>query len=161
MSKPKLTYDDFVNFKFSNRALLADRVLPDLLTAAASSEDPNVKDAVAVLKAWDHELDPDSKGALLFDGWCARLMGPNYANESNFANPFTLEDPLNTPSGLKNPPDAVKMLGDPAIETKKQFGSVDRPYGEVTRYTLAMSRRSAKSLCQAKAAPAALASSLR
>jgi acyl-homoserine-lactone acylase len=136
MSKPKLTYDDFVTFKFSNRALLADRVLPELLTDAASSDDPNVKDAVAVLKAWDHEFDPDSKGALLFDRWCAKLMGPNYANESNFANPFTLADPLNTPSGLKNPAAAVKMLGDAAVETKKQFGSIERPYGDVTRYTV-------------------------
>jgi acyl-homoserine-lactone acylase len=134
MSKPKLTYDDFVNFKFSNRSLLADRVLPDLLAAAASNDDPNVRDAVAVLKAWDHEFNPDSKGALLFDRWAARLMGANYANESNFAHPFTLADPLNTPSGLKDPAAAVKMLGDDDAEVKKRFGSLDPPYGGTTRY---------------------------
>ncbi len=135
MSKPKLTYDDFVSFKFSNRALLADRVLPELLTAAAASDDQNVKDAVAVLNAWDHEFDPDSKGALLFERWASKMMGANFMNEANFANPFSLSDPLNTPSGLKNPAAAVKMLGDAAVDVKKQFGSLERPYGEVTKYT--------------------------
>jgi acyl-homoserine-lactone acylase len=134
MSKPKLTYDDFVKLKFSNRSLLADRILPDLFAAAASSDDPNVKDAVAVLKTWDHEFDPDSKGALLFDRWAAKLTGPNYASDANFANPFSLADPLNTPAGLKDPAAAVKMLGDTAVEVKKRFGSLDRPYGDVTRY---------------------------
>jgi acyl-homoserine-lactone acylase len=135
MSKPKLTYDDFVSFKFSNRALLADRVLPELLTAAAASDDQNVKDAVAVLSAWDHEFNPESKGALLFERWASKLMGANFMNESNFANPFSLSDPLNTPSGLKNPAAAVKMLGDAAVDVKKQFSSLERPYGEVTKYT--------------------------
>jgi acyl-homoserine-lactone acylase len=134
MSKPKLTYDDFVSFKFSNRALLADRVLPELLTAAATSDDQNVKDAVAVLNAWDHEFNPESKGALLFEKWASKLMGASFMNESNFANPFSLSDPLNTPSGLKDPAAAVKFLGDAAVEVKKQFGSLERPYGEVTKY---------------------------
>ena len=40
MSKPKLTFDDFVKFKFSNRSLLADRIMPDLLSDAASNDDP-------------------------------------------------------------------------------------------------------------------------
>ena len=52
MSKPKLTYDDFVALKYTNDALLADRILPELLAAAASSDDANVKAAVAVLKDW-------------------------------------------------------------------------------------------------------------
>jgi acyl-homoserine-lactone acylase len=134
MSKPKLTYDDFVTFKFNNRALLADRVLPELLAACGSSDDPNVKDAITVLKAWDHDFNPDSKGALLFDRWSTKLMGTNYARESNFARPFTLDDPLNTPSGLKDPAAAVKMLADAAVEVKKQFGSLDPPYGDSTRY---------------------------
>jgi acyl-homoserine-lactone acylase len=55
-------------------------------------------------------------------------------NESNFANPFSLSDPLNTPSGLKDPAAAVKFLGEAAVEVKKQFGSLERPYGDVTKY---------------------------
>jgi acyl-homoserine-lactone acylase len=134
MSKPKLTYEEFVNFKFSNRSLLADRILPDLLAAAASSDDPNVKDAVAVLKAWGHEFDPDSKGALLFDRWVAKFREPNYMGDANFANSFSLTDPLNTPSGLKDPAAAVKMLGDAVVEIEKRFGSLDPAYGKTSRY---------------------------
>lgn len=134
MSKPKLTYDDFVELKYTNRALLADRILPQLLTAAAASDDNNVKDAVAVLTAWDHVFNPDSKGALLFENWCAKFLGPNFMSEANFAMPFSLKEPLDTPSGLKDPAAAVKMLGQAAVNTKAVFGSLERPYGDVTKY---------------------------
>ncbi len=134
LSKPKLTYDDFVELKYSNHALLADRILPDLLAAAASSDDQNVKDAVAVLKNWDHVFNPESKEALLFETWASKFMGPNFMSEANFAKPFSLTDPVDTPTGLKNPAAAVKMLGDAAVETKTKFGSLERPYGDVTKY---------------------------
>jgi acyl-homoserine-lactone acylase len=134
MSKPKLTYDELVELKYSNKALLADRMLPDLLTAAASSTDPNVKDAVRVLSDWDHRFNPESKGALLFEMWAQIFMGPAYTNESNFIQPFTLKDPINTPTGIKDPQAAVKMLGEAAVDTKAKFGSLERPYGDVTKY---------------------------
>ena len=134
MSKPKLTYDDFIEMKFTNRALLADRILPELLNAAASSDDPNVKDAAAVLTAWDHIFNPESKGALLFENWCTKFMGPNFMSEANFAAPFSLKAPLDTPSGLKDPVAAVKMLGQAAVDTRAMFGSLERPYGDVTKY---------------------------
>src|SRR5260370_2329535 len=61
-------------------------------------------------------------------------MGPNFMSEVNFARPFSVEDPLETPSGLKDSVAAVKMLGDAAIDTRKQFGSLERPFGDVTKY---------------------------
>jgi acyl-homoserine-lactone acylase len=134
MSKPKLTYDDFVALKYSNRSLLADRLLPELFTAASGSSDPEINAAIAVLKDWDHEFNPESKGALLFEMWCAKLMGPAFANESNLITPFTLKAPLDTPDGLKDPAGAVKMLADAAVDTKKKFGSLERPYGDVSKY---------------------------
>ena len=133
-SKPKLTYDDFVTLKYSNRALLADRILPDLLAAAATSQDTNVQQAVMVLKAWDHVFNPESKGALLFEMWASKFMGPSFMSEVNFARPFSLADPLNTPTGLKDPTAAVSMLEAAAVDTRKMFGSLERPYGDVTRF---------------------------
>ena len=41
---------------------------------------------------------------------------------------------METPTGLKDPVAAVKMLGDAAVDTRKQFGSLERPYGEVTKH---------------------------
>ncbi len=133
-SKPKLAYDDFVALKYSNHSLLADRILPELLSAAASSSDSNVQEASTVLKAWDHVFNPESKGALLFEAWCTKFLGPNFMSEANYARPFTLADPLNTPSGLKDPSAAVAMLSAAAVDTKKMFGSLERPYGDVTKY---------------------------
>ena len=109
-------------------------MLPDLLAAAASSDDPNVKDAAAVLKNWDHVFNPESKGALLFEMWASRFMGRNFMSEANFAKPFSLKDPVETPTGLKDPVAAVKMLGDAAIDTRKQFGLLERPYGDFTKF---------------------------
>jgi acyl-homoserine-lactone acylase len=134
LSKPKFTYDEFVKVKFDTYALLADRVLPELFAAAENNSDPTVRQAIAVLKQWDRHFDADSKGALLFEDWMMQLMGPALTSEANFAHPFSLDDPLNTPAGLKDPTAAVQMLAKAADETKKLYGSIDRPYGEVTRF---------------------------
>jgi acyl-homoserine lactone acylase PvdQ len=48
-----LTLDDFVKLKLSSRALMADRVLPDLLAEASKDSDPDMQKAVQVLTDWD------------------------------------------------------------------------------------------------------------
>ena len=115
---------------------MAHRLLPDLLAAAASSDKPQVQQAVAVLKAWDHYYNNDSRGALLFETWAAKFAGPAFSQTANFKNPYTLSDPLNTPNGLKDPAAAVAMLAAAATETVAKYGSLDRPWGEVNRFHL-------------------------
>jgi acyl-homoserine-lactone acylase len=58
---PKLSFDDFVARKLTTRSLMADRMLPDLLAAAKDSTDADVQAAVAVLSAWDHQDNADSR----------------------------------------------------------------------------------------------------
>jgi acyl-homoserine-lactone acylase len=89
---------------------------------------------VSVLTAWDHVFNPESKGALLFEMWASKFMGPIFTSEANFAKPFSLKDPVETPTGLKDSAAAVKMLGEAAVDTKAEFGSLERPYGDVTKY---------------------------
>jgi acyl-homoserine-lactone acylase len=133
-NSPKLTFDDFVKLKMTTRSLMADRLLPELLAAAASSDKPQVQQAVAVLKAWDRSYNNDSRGALLFETWAAKFSGPAFSQTVNFKNPFTLNEPLNTPNGLKDPAAAVAMLEAAARDTIAKYGSLDRPWGEVNRF---------------------------
>jgi acyl-homoserine-lactone acylase len=136
MSKPKLTFDDFMQLKMCTRSLLADRILPPLLKAAADNHDPLVQQAVALLKQWNHRYDNDSRAALLFEEWAKLFMGPQFSNEENFAQPWTLTNPFQTPNGLKDPAHAAAMLGKAAQNTIAKYGSIDRPFGDVSRFHL-------------------------
>jgi acyl-homoserine-lactone acylase len=136
MSKPKLTFDDFIKLKMTTRSLMADRVLDELLAAAANSDHPLVQEAAALLKGWDHAYDNDSRAALLFETWAGKFAGPQFLDTDNFTHPWGLSDPLNTPNGIKDPAKAVAMLEAAAQETIANYGSLDRAFGDVSRFHL-------------------------
>ena len=136
MSKDKLSFDDFMRLKMTTQSLLADRVLPQLLEAAAQNSDPTVQQAAALLKDWNHRYDDDSRGALLFEEWAKLFSGPQMSSEKNFAHPWTLTDPFHTPYGLKDPAGAAAMLKQAAENTIAKYGRIDRPFGEVSRFDL-------------------------
>jgi acyl-homoserine-lactone acylase len=134
MSAPKLSFEDFVRLKLTTRSLLADRILPELVAAAAASGDEETRQAAALLRAWDHEDNADSRGALLFETWAAKFCGPKFDDFSHFAVPWSAQLPVETPSGLKDPAAAVALLKEAIAETKAKYGSIDRPFGEVSRF---------------------------
>jgi acyl-homoserine-lactone acylase len=133
----KISFDDFVAKKVTTRSLMADRMLPELLTAASSSDDPDVKQAVSLLSAWDHRDEPDSRAALLFETWALLFAPNNFTSQANYAVRWTLDDPLETPRGLKDPAGAVVMLKAAVAKTRALYGAVDRPYGDVSRFHIA------------------------
>ncbi|MDB5673079.1 MAG: 7-beta-(4-carbaxybutanamido)cephalosporanic acid acylase [Sphingomonas bacterium] len=130
----KISFDDFVGKKVTTRSLMADRMLPELLKAAGTSDDPDVKQAVALLSAWDHRDEPDSRAALLFETWALIFAPNNFTSQANYAVRWSLDDPLETPRGLKDPAAAVAMLKAAVARTIALYGAVDRPYGEVSRF---------------------------
>lgn len=136
-SKPKLSFEDFTALKHSTRVLMADRMLPELLAAATQSGSKLVQQAVAVLKAWDHNDDKDARGALLFETWGELFAGKSFLGQENYAQRWSFSDPLNTPRGLKDPKKAVAMLEDAAKLTIQRYGAIDRPFGEVSRFHIA------------------------
>ena len=122
----KISFDEMIALKHSTHMELADRILPDLIQAAEAS-----KAALApreVLKNWDREANNDSRGALLFEAWARRFQAG-----ANFAVPSMNSEPLTTPSGLKDPAAAVKMLEEAAAETSKNYGALDAPWGDFMR----------------------------
>ena len=127
---PKIGFEMLLAKKLSTRAELADRVLPDLLAAAAEFGTPRAKRAAEVLKAWDRQAEADSRGTLLFWNWANRF-GP--ASPANFATPTELDKPLTTPAGLRDPKGAAAMLDAAAEAMEKQFGRLEKPWGEFLR----------------------------
>jgi acyl-homoserine-lactone acylase len=136
MSKPKISFDEFMDLKMSTESQLADRVLDHLLAAAADSQDPLVQQSVMLLKGWNRRYDDESRAALLFETWASKFMGPQFTSEANFAKPWSLDDDFHTPDGLKDSAKAVEMLAAAAKETITKYGSLDRPFGEVSRFKL-------------------------
>lgn len=130
----KISFDQFVEKKVTTRSLMADRMLPDLLKAAAGSTDPDIQQAVTILSAWDHRDEPEARGALLFETWALLFAPNNFTSQVNYAEKWTIDDPLATPRGLKDPAGAVALLKQAVAKTKALYGAVDRPYGEVSRF---------------------------
>lgn len=133
---PKISFDDFVARKLETRALMADRLLPELIAAAKDSSDPEIVEAVRLLSGWDHRFEADARGALLFETWAAIFAPKNFTDQSNYAVKWSLADPLETPRGLKDPAGAVAMLKAAVAKTRQLYGAVDRPYGDVSRFHL-------------------------
>ena len=131
---PKISFDDFVSRKLTTTSLMAERMLPDLLAAVTGSNDADVQAATALLKDWDHRFEPDSRAALLFETWAGIFAPRNFTDQSNYAVKWTLDDPLETPRGLKDPAAAVAMLKQAVAKTKQLYGAIDRPYGDVSRF---------------------------
>ena len=123
-----ITFNELVEYKFSTRMELADRLLDDLLDAASTAQDQELKNAVRVLKNWDRTADNDSRGSVLFKTW---------VDDMNFPDDFALQwkerSPTQLPEGLKDPTMAVHRLFGAAKEVKEKFGRLDVFWGEVFR----------------------------
>jgi acyl-homoserine-lactone acylase len=132
----KVSFDDFVAKKVDTTSLMAKRMLPELLAAASTSGDADVKAAAAVLASWDGRFEAESRGALLFETWAGLFAPANFTSQANYATKWNLEEALSTPRGLKDPTAAVAMLKQAAARTRELYGAIDRPFGEVSRLHL-------------------------
>lgn len=131
-----LTLDSFRDLKLSDYALMADRVLPELLPAALADADQEVRSAAQLLAQWDRRFTADARGALLFEEWARQFAGDNFSGQANYREPWSAAEPLSTPRGIKSPAAAVDMLRKAIVETRRRYGAVDRPFGEVSRFVL-------------------------
>jgi acyl-homoserine-lactone acylase len=63
---PKTTWDNFIQYKHSTHAEMADRILPDLVKAAEESGTPLAKRAAQVLKDWDGQAKAGTAARFCF-----------------------------------------------------------------------------------------------
>jgi len=129
-----ITYDQLLAYKHSTRMELADALLPDLLKAAGSANDPVVKEAAGVLAQWDRQTETNSRGAVLFQIFADRYFGKTFAVEDKLRVKYDPQRPLESASGLADSAAAIAELVAAAQECRRVYGSLDVPWGDVYRY---------------------------
>ena len=147
----KLSLEDVVELKHNMRALLADRVKPDLLQAVrASSPSGEMLKAINTIDQWDNTVSRESRGGILFEQWWERYVelasgtnkevsatpesaGYKAPAENLFVKPWSAEDPVNTPQGLASKDLAVDAFKWAIEETKDRYGAWNVTQGEVNR----------------------------
>jgi len=131
-----ITPQRFMELKLGERAVLADRVLPDLVPAALADSDPEVRRAARLLNDWNRTFDSGNRAGLLFEEWARLFAGPSFTRQDGFAVAWSPQRPLSTPYGIKDTAAAVAQLKQTIAATKKKYGAIDRPFGEASRFIL-------------------------
>jgi acyl-homoserine-lactone acylase len=127
---PKISYEQLIVKKHSTRMELADRVLPDLLTAAKGSE------AARVLAGWDRHTDVDSRGAVLFQMFVDRYFSSGTGGMAEKLRVrYDPDRPIESGHGLADPASAVAALTAAADECRSRYGSLDVKWGDVFRFS--------------------------
>jgi acyl-homoserine-lactone acylase len=132
----KLSLEDVIALKHSNRMLLADRVKDDLVAAVkASNPDAATASAADMLARWENAAGPTSKGAVLFENWW-RIYTQGSVVDSMYAEPWNAAKPATTPRGLKDPTRAARAFAQAVTETTRQYGDAAIAWGDVHRVRL-------------------------
>lgn len=136
----KYSLEDVVRLKHDYRALLADRVKPDLIEAVkATGPTGDVAAAIAVIELWNNTTAPESRGSTLFEIWWQHYSGIRgqerniLADDKRYAKVWSAADPFNTPIGLADKIRAVESFVWAVEETKRRYGSFDVTWGDVHR----------------------------
>ncbi len=130
-----LTLEEMIERKHSTHIPLADRVLDDLVEAARASGDGPTMEAARILEEWDRGTNSESAGAVLFVEWARDWLSragtdPPETGGGPFAEEWSPDAPLTTPSGLADPAAATRIL---SARARALQGPLDQPWGEVYR----------------------------
>jgi acyl-homoserine-lactone acylase len=125
-----ITIESLAGYKLNTGMEAANRWLPELLMAAAASDDTMAKKAAVVLKEWDKATNVGSRGAVLFTRWFDK-MSPDM-----FSRQWTPDHPVETPSGLKDTKAAADLLALAAREIIRDYDSLNVAWGDVYRFRL-------------------------
>ena len=104
----KFTLAEIQAAVLSNRSLMADLLVPDLVERCKAAprvtldgSEVDVTNACTVLGAWDRRFDLDSRGAVLFREWLANYAPPDFRDAGRmYAVPLDAANPIHTPRGL-------------------------------------------------------------
>ncbi|TGB13432.1 penicillin acylase family protein [Streptomyces sp. MZ04] len=138
--KGGLTVKDLQEQQFANRAPAGDLAADDAARACAAlpggtatgsdGTAVDVRKACAALKGWDHTMNTDSRGALLFDRFWRKLVAA-VPNARLWQVPFSATDPVRTPNTLNtDAPGFATALADAVSELDGAGIAVDAPLGQ-------------------------------
>jgi acyl-homoserine-lactone acylase len=123
----------------SNRSLAADLLAPALVERCSATPRVAVDggvvelvEACAVLAAWDHRFDLESRGAVLFREWIGQYSPADLQGSGAlFAVDFDPADPVNTPRGLAAGGLALENLAKAVAVLEGRDLALDAPLGEL------------------------------
>jgi acyl-homoserine-lactone acylase len=125
----QFSLEGIIQQKFSSHFESADRLLEIVVPTAKALANPIGIEAAEVLQKWDRMATSESQGALLFTLWAFTLQPSQI-----FSKPWNPEDPLNTPSGLRDINTSLAVLEGVAAQLKLLYGKLDISWGEVVRF---------------------------
>jgi len=126
-----LTLDRVRQLKMSSVSELANRLIPALNEVLEATSMGRAQQAMDYLNNWNRDFEPNSEGAFLFINWLDKYQ--QKCNESGspiFAQEWSIEDPINTPSGLGSPNLAAKALDESAMDMVFKYRKLTLSYGE-------------------------------
>ncbi len=147
----RFSLEDAVAVRGSERMLLAERVMDDLVAALRGGRGgdgwtPLHDEALVVLAGWDRSVAAEARGAVLFVEWWEQYLAgagraPGSAASAGFparaerlfAEPWRDDAPMSTPRGLADPARAVEAFLSAAPATRDRWGAVDVAWGAVHR----------------------------
>jgi acyl-homoserine-lactone acylase len=122
-----------------NRSYAADLLVPELVERCVA--EPRVEldgrtldlaEACAILAAWDHRFDVESRGAVLFREWITQYAPADLTRSGAlFAVDFDPADPVNTPRGLAPGPLALENLARAASLLESRGLPLDEALGNL------------------------------
>jgi acyl-homoserine-lactone acylase len=127
---PLITFEELEQYKHSTEMELANRLLPDLFTAAQPQAGSLLQQAVEVLAQWDRRTDAESRGAVLFAAWMDEV---DLDEDELFAVSWDAAEPLATPRELTHMAEAVAALERAAAQMQQTYGQLDIAWGDVFR----------------------------
>jgi acyl-homoserine-lactone acylase len=137
--KGGLTVRDLQKQQFANRVPAGDLIADDTARACAAlpggtatgsdGKAVAVGAACGVLKSWDHSMDTDSRGALLFDRFWRKLTA-TVPGAQLWKVPFSAADPVRTPRTLNtDAPGFTTALADAVAELRTAGIALDSRLG--------------------------------
>ncbi|GGV28938.1 penicillin acylase family protein [Streptomyces spectabilis] len=135
-----LTVGDLQRQQFANRAPAGDLAAADAARACAAlpsgsatgsdGKAVDVREACAVLGAWDRTMDTGSRGALLFDRFW-RALRAEVPGAQLWKVPFSASDPVRTPRSLNtDAPGFATALADAVAELRAAGIPLDARLGD-------------------------------
>ena len=127
----EITFDEFIEYKHSTNAGLAERILDDFLPLKDQAKDSITIMAFEVLDSWDRRFEAESKGAVLFINWIDSFVGRNL--REIFETDWSFDEPITTPDGIKDKESAIQALSEAAHTLIETYGMLAIEYGDVYR----------------------------
>jgi acyl-homoserine-lactone acylase len=82
---------------------------------------------------WDATTRIESRGGVLFEAWARNYQRAVGGIDSMFREPWSIEEPLETPRGLADPEKAAGAFAAAVEETARRYGSWNIAWGDVHR----------------------------